>query len=149
MKTVAQWVLLVLLMAGVGLAMGCHKCNDDHDHETTDGKEHVHTPGPHGGELSEVETFSMHVEIVCDGEKGRVDLYLLDVDGETPYADEASLYINVKTEIGAKRLEVTSTDDAQHYFVENDLLTGDHVHGQVVVTVGDKECFLPICAHEH
>ena len=151
MKTVAHWMLLLLLIAGVGIAMGCHKCTDDHDHdhETADGEEQSHSPGPHGGELAEVEECGLHVEIVHDGEKGRLDIYLLDVDGETPYAGEASLYINVKTEIGPKRFDVAAADDANHYFAENDLFTGDHVHGQIAVTVGDKTCFLPICSHEH
>jgi hypothetical protein len=149
MKTAAHWMLLLLLVAGVGISMGCRECTDDHDHETTDGKEDVHSLGPHGGELTDVEAFSLHVEILCDGEKGRLDIYLLDMDGETPFAEEASLFINVKTEVGAKRLDVAAADDGQHYFVENDLLTGEHVHGQVAVTVGDKECFLPICSHEH
>ncbi len=103
-----------------------------HDHSAT---------AKHGGAIAELGDHAGLVEVVFDGDAGRVTVYVMDIDG-APLAPDDAPVLNLAGD-GAP-VQVTGIEKDGAWVLEHESLTG-HVHGaRLRISVGGKQFTLDL-----
>jgi len=100
-----------------------------HDHSAT---------AKHGGAIAELEGHAGLVEVVFDGDAGRVTVYVMDIDG-APLAPDDAPVLNLAGD-GAP-VQVTGMEKDGAWVLEHESLKGHgHVHGaRLRISVGSTQ----------
>ncbi|MFH2000555.1 MAG: hypothetical protein ABIK28_12790 [Planctomycetota bacterium] len=154
---------VVLLVLGLVSVPGCGNHGDDQGHPNVtsvkaeelghndDDAEsgHSHAAGAHGGEVLIIGDHAAHVEVVHDGEQGKIVFHVTDGAMKENLVIDTPLLLNIKTPSGPKQITTKRIAGTAAYEAESPDLKTHALEGQVVVALEGKKYYVSLPAHDH
>ena len=125
-------------------------CSGEETHEAespTHSGGHAH--GPHGGHMIEIGAHIAHLEVVHDEEAGKLTIYVLEADAQTPHTVTKPPQLKLATPSGPRVIETEARDETNTVFTVTDAALETHEpEGRISIEVKDKT-YNPDLEHHH